>query len=78
MTKVYQYMMQGTAAEDQTWATEGTITDTRNDIISMFTGIMRASFHQLTSGKAEFGKPGVGCNGPYDITRITIVQQEPK
>jgi hypothetical protein len=74
MTKIYRYEISGTAADDQTWKTEGTITDTTNDIVSMFTGILRASFHQLTHGEAVFGKPGVGCNGPYDIRKIVIEQ----
>lgn len=70
--KVYRYEIQGTAADDQTWQTSGTITDEHNDVLAVFDTAMRLSFQQLTSGKAVFGKPGVGCSGPYAIRRIVI------
>jgi hypothetical protein len=72
--KAYRFEMSGTGSNDQTWQTSGVIIDTHNDVMSVFDSAMRASFQQLTSGKAVFGKPGVGCSGPYDIRRIVIEQ----
>jgi len=33
---------------------------------------MKQAFQQLTDGKAVFGNPGVGCVGPYHITRMLL------
>jgi hypothetical protein len=33
---------------------------------------MRDPFHTITQGKAVFGQPGRGCNGPYEIRRVLI------
>lgn len=72
----YRYTMHGAAAKDQTWSVNGEIDvyDVTNH--GQFLSVPRAAaqnaFEQLTSGKAIFGKPGVGCKGPYRITKLTI------
>jgi hypothetical protein len=72
--KSYTFQMEGTGAAGQTWKTSGVIIDEHNDVLAVFESAMQSSFNQLTSGKAVFGKPGVGCKGPYDIRRIVIEQ----
>ena len=72
--KSYTFQIEGTAAAGQTWKSSGVVIDEQNDLIAVFDSAMRLSFQQLTSGKAVFGKPGVGCSGPYDIRRIVIEQ----
>jgi hypothetical protein len=68
----YRFEILGTAAGGQTWETSGKIDDADNDLPAVFDDAMRLSFAQLTNGKAIFGKPGVGCSGPYKIRRIVI------
>lgn len=69
----YRYEMHGAAAQEQSWAVSGFI-ETQNP--GEFLNVPRAAtadaFEQLTNGKAIFGKPGVGCKGPYRITKLTI------
>jgi len=72
MIKTYNFEFEGKAARGQTWKASGQIDDDANNLMAVFDTAMRLTFQQLTSGKAVFGKPGVGCAGPYDITRITI------
>jgi hypothetical protein len=72
MRRTYKYEIQGTAANDQTWQTSGIVVDDHNDLNSVFDAVMRGSFASLTGGRAEYGKPGVGCAGPYGIGRIVI------
>jgi hypothetical protein len=74
MLKSYKFEMEGTAAGGQTWKTSGDIDDNANDLVAVFDTAMRKTFHQLTSGKAVFGKPGIGCAGPYDVQRFVLTQ----
>jgi hypothetical protein len=37
---------------------------------------MNQTFSQLTNGKAVYGKPGIGCHGPYDIHSVLIEQEK--
>ena len=37
---------------------------------------MRSSFMKLTRGQAVFGNPGIGCSGPYHVTKFTISETE--
>lgn len=69
MNKAYKFEMKGTARNDQTWMTSGYLIC---EFPAMFDAAMRASFEQLTEGKAVFGRPEVGCQGPYDITSVLI------
>jgi hypothetical protein len=74
LTRIYQFEFHGTAARGQTWETAGQVMDENNDLMSVFDSAMRASFEQLTAGKAVFGKPGVGCAGPYEITSFIFTK----
>lgn len=71
MIRNYKFKCEGSAKDYQTWTTEGTF---RGELGDAFTAALRQSFEQLTQGKAVFGKPGVSCQGPYDISRIEIVK----
>lgn len=70
-SRQFKFAIEGTARDGQTWATEGSCEGSIIDY-SVLANAMRESFQQLTQGKAVFGKPGVGCRGPYDVTKITI------
>jgi hypothetical protein len=40
---------------------------------------LQIAFWKLTHGEAVYGKPGVGCDGPYEMRRMVIeVQPEVK
>lgn len=73
MKKKYQFIIEGTGANGQTWTATGNIECEFNEVFDL---AMRDAFMQLTSGKAVYGKPGVGCNGPYDVTSVVIKQTE--
>jgi len=69
--KYYDVTMEGTAAHGQTWKCSAII---EGELTSVFDMAMEEVFHQLTDGRAIYGKPGVGCNGPYNIKRVLIEQ----
>jgi len=69
--KTYQYEMKGSGSNGNTWETSGSFNCDWNDT---FMTAMRDTFQQLTSGRAIFGQPGIGCQGPYDIHFFTIEQ----
>lgn len=71
MRKLFDYVISGSAGDGQTWTTEGQI-ECAYDRAWDFAN--RDSFIKLTRGLAIFGKPGVGCQGPYDIHRVLIQQ----
>lgn len=68
----YRYKMTGTAADDQSWETSGAIDIAPGDFPSLSEIALRESFMALTKGRAVFGKPGVGCRGPYRIKNLTL------
>ena len=68
----YHYTMVGTAADDQTWGTTGKIAIEAGDFSSISEHALRHSFNELTQGKAVFGRPGIGCKGPYKIQVLLI------
>jgi len=70
--RTYRYQIDGTAAQGQSWKTVGYMTDRANDLANCFDLMMRDSFIQLTHGRAVYGKPGLACNGPYEILSILI------
>lgn len=72
--KTYNYIVSGRAAEDQSWTTTGTV---RCEFHTLFNNVMQSSFRQMTGGKAIYGKPGIGCRGPYDIRKVEITQVKP-
>lgn len=67
-----RYVAEGTAADGQTWRTEGDIDASFPDC---FDRAMVHSFQQLTQGKAAFGKQGVGCRGPYKVKRFELTEK---
>jgi hypothetical protein len=70
----WSYRINGTAAQGQTWETSGTV---EFDLPMVCTIAMRESFLKLTKGEAVFGHPGVGCQGPYRVTKLTIERVDP-
>jgi hypothetical protein len=73
MKKRYSYQVHGRGAEDQTWFTRGVLTAEAEGNFPEMPGLaLRESFAQLTNGKAVFGQPGVGCKGPYRVTKMVI------
>ena len=70
--KLYDYEIQGTGANGQTWVAAGVVECEWPDV---FQQIMMLTFETLTKGKAQYGHPGVGCSGPYDVTGMKVEQQ---
>lgn len=71
MEKTYSFTVEGTGGNGQTWKATGSLTCRFPDV---FDRALAMAFEQLTSGRAVFGMPGVGCNGPYDMTKVVIEQ----
>jgi hypothetical protein len=69
MSGPYKYKVEGTTGNGNTFTTEGTVD---GGFPEVFTAAMRDSFQQLTRGRAQFGTPGVGCQGPYEFTRFVL------
>jgi hypothetical protein len=69
---IYKYTFRGTAALGQSWQTTGYVSATPGNFGGVVEQAQAASFRQLTQGKAVYGKPGVGCKGPYTITKFTV------
>lgn len=72
MTVRYAYTLSGTAAEEQTWKTEGVVELESAPLSEAVTIATRETFQKLTQGKAVFGKPGIGCSGPYTIRKLLV------
>lgn len=68
----YRYKMSGTTADDQSWETSGIIYSASSNFPALSEIALRESFMALTEGRAVFGKPGVGCRGPYRIKNLTL------
>ncbi len=66
---VYYYAIEGADATGNTWVTTGAV---EGEFMDCLTSAFRDSFQQLTRGKAIYGKPGVGCRGPYTVTRYLL------
>ena len=71
MIKKYHFTFEGSGSNGQTWTTTGYVDCEFHEV---FEQAHKATFFQLTNGDAIYGKPGVGCNGPYDIKRVVIRQ----
>lgn len=69
MERAYEYIVSGTAYDGQTWITQGTIT---TEFHKVFDTVMKESFQKLTNGEAVYGFPGLGCQGPYKVTKLVI------
>jgi hypothetical protein len=70
--KTYRFAVHGTAADQQTWGVSGTVECLPGDFPAACDLALRQSFIKLTKGEAVFGFPGMGCRGPYGITKFTI------
>ena len=68
----YKYKVEGTATNEQTWWIAGEKECMPGDFAKLPEIILRETFRVLTSGKAVYGKPGVGCSGPYSIKKFLI------
>lgn len=71
MVKAYKYTVEGSGGDGQTWKAEGALICEFHDTLQE---AMRQAFEKLTSGRAVYGRPGIGCRGPYDIHRFLIEQ----
>lgn len=71
MKKTYNYTVSGSASNAQTWEISGSV---HCDFMQLNARVMTDTFQKLTDGKAVYGMPGIGCEGPYDIHRILIEQ----
>lgn len=67
--QIFKYSIAGTAANEQTWSMQGTVECSFSNAHDM---VMNQTFEALTDGKAVYGKPGQGCQGPYQITHFHI------
>jgi hypothetical protein len=77
MSRSFRYTVSGTARHDQTWTVNGTSLMPSSGVISdMVDDIMHAVFTARTQGKAIYGKPGVGCEGPYRITKLVLEEDQ--
>jgi hypothetical protein len=80
MSRSFSYTVSGTARavdQRQTWTVEGTITLPPDAVFSeLIDPIIRAAFLSLTHGKAVYGKPGIGCHGPYLITKLALEEDQ--
>jgi hypothetical protein len=76
MMATYTYTVSGTAANKQTWTIVGTKEVKPGGFTALLNYAVQETFEGLTNGKAVFGNPGVGCSGPYKITRLVIELSE--
>lgn len=69
--KKYNYEISGTDANGNEWATTGVVNCEFVDVFRSATG---DAFFKLTRGKAVYGKPGVGCRGPYQVHLVRLTE----
>jgi len=77
MSLNYDYEMSGTGTGgQQNWTVTGTVT-LISDRDFMFVGdkVLAEVFQKLTRGDAVFGKPGIGCSGPYHVKKMTVEEK---
>ena len=73
----WKYEVSGIGANGQTWTVVGELPGGKpGDFPQLSEKALRAVFQTLTNGKAVYGKPGVGCNGPYRIKRFVLEVQQ--
>jgi hypothetical protein len=71
MVGPYLFTVDGVNANGQPWSAEGIVICEFHDT---FDWAMKQVFDQLTQGRARYGTPGIGCSGPYEVRRVTIVK----
>ena len=77
MSKRYSYEMRGTAADGQSWRTEGSVEIANpGDFPGLAMMALRDTFDRLTQGRPVYGLPGVGCRGPYQIDELLLKRDE--
>jgi hypothetical protein len=69
MLRWWTYEVKGTTGDGVSWQHSGSLEAKQQEI---YERVMVASFHALTTGKAVYGRPGLGCKGPYDITFLKL------
>ena len=72
MIKRYHFIIEGANSNGNTWRASGSFDC---EFPEVWDRAMEATFHQLTKGLAVYGKPGLGCRGPYDISYVEIKQE---
>jgi len=72
---LYRYTVSGTAAGGQTWEVVGTLQIKPSNFALGLDKTMQYTFDRLTSGNAVFGQPGVGCSGPYNVTKFVLERE---
>jgi hypothetical protein len=69
----WQWRIEGKTASGDPYTTSGEAElPSPGEFHTLLEAAMLGSFAQLTGGKAVFGSPGVGCKGPYKVTKIVI------
>jgi hypothetical protein len=74
MVRDFGYEVEGSGSNGQTFTVTGEVTVSSWE--KVFDEANRDCFIKLTSGKAVYGQPGVGCGGPYTIKKMTIELRE--
>lgn len=69
MVRRWSFHVKGTAAGGVPWSCSGEIDA---EPAELWNRVMIHSFHELTEGRAIYGKPGVACKGPYEITSLHV------
>jgi hypothetical protein len=73
----YRYEIAGSAHGGQTWTTSGEVELHQAGDFPAAPGLaLENAFYKLTAGEAVYGQPGIGCKGPYGITRMVIEKIE--
>jgi hypothetical protein len=74
---MFRYTIAGEAARGQSWEVTGLVEVMPGGFDAAILVTLREMFQQLTNGEAVFGKPGLGCDGPYAITKYLLELDEP-
>lgn len=75
MIGYWKFTFEGTDSVGESWRTECEVAAERGDLEGAFINARHKSFRELTQGAAVYGKPGVGCKGPYRIQKVTMEAQ---
>lgn len=67
--RTFSYEVKGTTAEGVAWQTAGTVVC---ELPEVWVAVINHTFLDLTRGKAVFGRPGLGCKGPYEVHEVTV------
>lgn len=72
MERIYHCKVAGTGSNGQTWIYRHSYAIDPGMFSMLVTRLGLDVFEALTQGKAIYGKPGLGCDGPYTITSFEI------